>query len=699
MRIGIDDTVVDYTQTDEFGDRVKLTHADGAVLTYRRPLGGDPVFDPDIARCAVTNPRCRIYRGNSGGDPESINLRARQIVATDGWPSGDDTVFGVDEYYPANRTLLERFLRWHELPTPYGRGSHGTAVASLAAGKNLGVAPGATIIPIANNLTDDQGADAGAAQYIQTVIQDLPRADRQAVDQYWARQFRDGYAKFDIINRSYGARYADFGEVATREEVAWYRTYLPATLNALLQTDRPDAEKTVIVYATGNRLPWQTAPDPRPGLGAGLPFFVPELRGHRLAVTATDPATGGIADYAYRCGPLPSDWNAARWGPHYCLSAPGHTRILVPNARRPGDGDRVLDPTTIGTSFAAPLVSGSLALLMEHFRGTRGNTEIVKRMLDTADRSGRYANANIYGAGHLDLEAALSPVGALTAGELGAPLVRTAYSAPTAYGAVASRVSGLELAAFDQQDFPFWVPVGGLVSSGGTTRSPIPVFADAAPEEPPAAGLASLGLHWSALPGMMGEGWTMGVSETAASLARAPVGDGWGYGFSYQDRGHLDGKASGAFGSELRSGMVWTTRVFEQELGGRWTVSATGMMALDMPRYERRAIFRASPAIMSAAAVRIGTEGLGLKVEQPLRAETGTGTFRLENGRTVDGRRQHDFYSVPLRPDAREVRMTLRHERPVLGGRLGLEAGGAMNARHVPGEREASLGVAWRLAW
>ena len=41
VRIGIDDSIVDYTQSAEFGNRVKLTDADGAVLYYSRPDGED----------------------------------------------------------------------------------------------------------------------------------------------------------------------------------------------------------------------------------------------------------------------------------------------------------------------------------------------------------------------------------------------------------------------------------------------------------------------------------------------------------------------------------------------------------------------------------------------------------------------------------------------------------------------------------
>ena len=248
VRIGIDDTVVDYTQTDEFGDRVKLTHADGAVLTYRRPLGD---VNRDVANCPA-NPSCRIWIGNSGGDPEAINLAARQIVATDGWPAGDDAVFGLDEYYPADGTVLQ-FYRWHELPTPYGYGEHGTAVASLAAGKNLGVAPAATIIPVAHHLQyDDDEAELEAVESaFRRLIQGASASARREFDLDWAQDIRNEYAKFDIINRAYGDR-RRFAALRDMADINWYRAYLPNALNATPQTDRPDAEKTIIVYAAGN---------------------------------------------------------------------------------------------------------------------------------------------------------------------------------------------------------------------------------------------------------------------------------------------------------------------------------------------------------------------------------------------------------------------------------------------------------------
>ena len=77
------------------------------------------------------------------------------------------------------------------------------------------------------------------------------------------------------------------------------------------------------------------------------------------------------------------------------------------------------------------------------------------------------------------------------------------------------------------------------------------------------------------------------------------------------------------------------------------------------------------------------TPSTAVTVEQPLRAESGTGTVHLETGSVEDGHRLRADTRVPLRPQAREVRMTLRHEREATGGQLALERSGAVDRRDV----------------
>ena len=697
VRIGIDDSIVDYTQRAEFGSRVRLREADGASLAYPRPDGD--LFFSDVDTCILFDPSCSTWEGNSGGDLEAVNSWMRQIVNTDGWPTRDDSVFVVDEYYDVNDPI-ERLFRWTEVPTPYGvEGSHGTSVASVAAGENLGVAPGATIIPIAQNLSDDQRANAYADATLRAAVTLLPTTDRNILDDELASAQRDNYAKFDIINRSYGVAVFDPNVISSEvgSELQWYRRYLPKYLNALLQVDRPDAEKTILVYAAGNEgEPWS-------GLGADLPYYIPELRGYSLAVAATNGDTGVIADYSNRCGPLPSNWNAARHGRHYCLTAPGTVRGLVPNQNSPGNGD-VRDGIQ-GTSFAAPVVSGALALLMEHFRGTRGNTEVVKRMLDTADRSGRYADLETYGAGHLDLEAALSPVGTLSVGQSSRGLYDSSLQVPAVFGSIMQRVEGLELTAFDEQDFPFWVPLSSRVRSGTAIRSTIPMFQSLQQQATPAPGFESMGLQWTPIQNAgnlglpEGQDWVAGFGPSSLSFAHQPRQGGLGYGFSLNDGNYLGAQTSGAFGRNLRSGMVWTSHAIIQELGYGLTLNATGTMAMSLPDYEKDAIFQASSSLLSALAIRVGTPQTVLMIEQPLRAETGVGTFRIENGRMENGRRLYDKYRIRLSPDAREIRLAVHHEQDAIGGKIAVEVGQTMNAGHIPGRQDSRLGFAYRLIW
>ena len=89
---------------------------------------------------------------------------------------------------------------------------------------------------------------------------------------------------------------------------------------------------------------------------------------------------------------------------------------------------------------------------------------------------------------------------------------------------------------------------------------------------------------------------------------------------------------------------------------------------------------------MSAAAARAGTGARGLTLEQPLRAESGTGTLRLETGELENGRRRYDEHRVRLEPDAREIPATLRHEREAAGGRIAVQVVRALNANHTPGQ-------------
>ena len=168
---------------------------------------------------------------------------------------------------------------------------------------------------------------------------------------------------------------------------------------------------------------------------AGLPVLIPELRGHVIAVVAIGP-DGEIASFSNRCG------SAAQW----CIAAPGvQIRTAYfgpytdPDTNEVTTGVRgAYSPS--GTSVAAPMVTGALVVMKHYFRDQMSNTELVARMLDTANDRGRYADSTIYGHGLLDLDAATTPVGTSslalgnTVGGPGSPLAQTRLTLGNALG-------------------------------------------------------------------------------------------------------------------------------------------------------------------------------------------------------------------------------------------------------------------------
>ena len=297
-------------------------------------------------------------------------------------------------------------------------------------------------------------------------------------------------------------------------------------------------------------------------------------------------------------------------------------------------------------------------------------------------------------------------MGSLTTSQHRRPLARTSLQTPAAFGALGRRAGSAELASFDAQAFPFWTPLSRLVASRSSGRSPIPELDATERRVSPAAGLDALGAHWLAVDAPAGRPsradessrWITGFAPGAATIARREAG-GWEHGFSFEEGRYLGAKPSGGFGANLHTGMFWTSRSFERDLGAGVTLGASATLAASLPRYESNAIFEASPSLLSAASVRVGTEHTGLTLEQPLRAESGTGTFRLETGWIEDGRRLQAEHRVPLAPEARELRARLRHDREAFGGILAVELSGALNAGHVSGESNAGAGIAWRLVW
>ena len=361
---------------------------------------------------------------------------------------------------------------------------HGTMVASVAAGKQdksngspmHGIAFEANVLFIAIQLAEpdpdyepvDLGTDDGSG-----TVSGAP--DFSGIDGFFSQLF-EIYNDYDvdIVNNSYGYS----GNIIDYTE-AQVRNAFPKTIAEMSQVGTPDSEKTIYVWAAGNAGGYadQGVDFSSPELFPGMAHYIPEIQGHSIAVVSVDE-NGSISAFSSRCG-VAQD---------YCVSAPGgrvtaayptsssDTGIYIGNPNDDDYNSCIQDNScyavTSGTSFAAPFVSGGLAVIAQYFEGQLGSTEIVSRLFSTANKKGVYADKAIYGQGLMDLGAATAPVGQMTAmltETLTGAMTPAAFTSmqltsPSFGDALTTGVANQTIIFFDEMGAPFRGSVANLTT-------------------------------------------------------------------------------------------------------------------------------------------------------------------------------------------------------------------------------------------
>ena len=192
--------------------------------------------------------------------------------------------------------------------------------------------------------------------------------------------WRYGSERIDFANLSVG--YSGSIENYSEEDL---REHFAPALAAIAQEGSED--KVVFVWAAGNsnglacEAPISQCVDGEVAASSvellpGLAMRIAELREHTVGVVAVRPDDGLIADFSNRCG-IAAD---------SCLAAPGQG-VRVAYFGPEGDGSpgfRAVG-TVGGTSVAAPMVTGGLALMKQYFRSQLTNPDLLARLLDAAD--------------------------------------------------------------------------------------------------------------------------------------------------------------------------------------------------------------------------------------------------------------------------------------------------------------------------
>ena len=652
-----------------------------------------------------------------------------------GTPPGDGVLVGVldtgiDAAHPQfrNKSIVQRFL-------PGSNGddgsefSHGTAVAGVIAGEALpgdprfppGVAWGADIVMFAMPL------GTAPELYAPITLDELPGTSgffAETVDEILAWRYEG--RGIDFLNLSLGVSGVidNFSEAELRE-------HFSAATATFAQGDSDD--KVILVWAAGNahgtrcESPVVECVDGAvdaisPALLAGLQARLPELREHSVGVVAIGPE-GEIVDFSNRCG----------IAAEYCLAAPGGDIRLAyfgPFEDGPGRGFA----TAGGTSLAAPMVTGGLALMKHYFRGQVSNTDLLARLLETADRTGPYADAEIYGRGLMDLGTATSPVGeevvavGSRVGAAGAALGQTSLELGPAFGdSFASSLRGREIAAFDALGAPFWHPAGDFATAatgpspsarlreflGTTIRTPEGTPEDATPillfgdspqpgEATPVLRLtdstssaAERASHFGLAAQSLVLTWPITAGLTATALTTEGVGDqdslvgsslvwrlpgaplSFRAGRAGEPRTLLGAAADGAFGH--LSADTTFAGIRADTTHGAWHLVFNAEVGTVVAGARDGLLSGASDLATSAFsfhAVRPTRSGGAFRVSlsQPLRIESGHAELRLPVGRTKSGEVVRDAVALGLEPSGRQVDLELHWRQPLERGELRLGA-------------------------
>ena len=268
--------------------------------------------------------------------------------------------------------------------TPNDNNGHGTHVAGIiAASKNgsgmHGIAYDADLYIFRNMDSSGLGTETH-----------FSNAHQKAID-----------ANVDIMNNSWGAVFGS-GSAVTGKYVGTdctsassCETLIGTTMYGKLEAS--GAADIINVWAAGN-----DGNSYNPSAISGSAIYDDDFKETTVIVVATDtygdagggPTKNVLASFSNKCGIASA----------ICIAAPGNEVWSTTNNGSYGYQS--------GTSMAAPLVAGGLAIIKQEFSSLT-NAQVVDRLFATATDSGEYSQTTLYGHGMMNLNAATTAVAEL----------------------------------------------------------------------------------------------------------------------------------------------------------------------------------------------------------------------------------------------------------------------------------------------
>ena len=268
----------------------------------------------------------------------------------------------------------------------------------------------------------------------------------------------ENIAAIDIINNSWGGAGNCTSESSCRTAIG---STVYDNWEDLSQLSTPK----ISVFAAGN----DGTSEPSPQCQSMV--YNNDINAVSVCVVATshytgssyNVADGALATFSNKCGKVSA----------YCIAAPGD---YLWSLRHDSNGEKFES----GTSMAAPMVSGGLAIIMQEFSSLTP-AQVVSRLLVTANDVGEYSQSSIYGHGLMNLNAATTAVAKLQtingSNLLDDPatsyvdLVNNSFISSAAFSnALSSALNGQTMEVYDSFDRAnFDVAVDSFFTSGSYT--------------------------------------------------------------------------------------------------------------------------------------------------------------------------------------------------------------------------------------
>jgi len=308
--------------------------------------------------------------------------------------------------------------------------------------------------------------------------------------------------------------------------------------------------------------------------------------------------------------------------------------------------------TMTGTSMAAPVVTGAVAVLHQMWPHMKGK-HLVQLVMVTGNKNIHNYDENVHGQGLLDMDRATRPVGATgipTSGRTDGGVSAISGGAAIGGGVSAGQVTALTgVMLLDSFERDFYVDLGDMTQAVDTRTASVA-------EQMGAVNYYS---------GYLGEN-QLAVPFALNDNSHIVVGGG-------ESDGHALGNAfSGTLGTTEGSTTMYAN--YNYQNGGFYAQAGVGVTTAQFDK--SGSMLAGADSIVSSTAT-VGYEFApkenttwGFAVSQPVTVESAKMQYRVPTARTLDGRVVHEMRTVDFKSSEREIDLGTYYNFDMMGANV-----------------------------